>query len=256
MPAALDIPRWAVMWGLAVAIFIACKLLTWGRVAAPHASVARQAGYLLAWPGLDAPTFLATPATPPPAPPTAWEWSFAAAKMAVGVVLLYGLARRLPDGSPLLVGWVGMIGLVFVLHFGLFHLLSCGWRALGVDARPLMHWPILATSLSDFWGRRWNTAFRDLTHRFLFRPLIARVGPAPAVLVGFLFSGIVHDAVISLPARGGLGGPTLFFLIQGMGLLVERSRPARRLGLTRGLPGRLFTLALLILPFMHDIAAL
>lgn len=122
-----------------------------------------------------------------------------------------------------------MVGLVFVLHFGSFHLLSCLWRTLGRDAKPLMNWPVLSRSLSDFWGRRWNTAFRDLTHRYLFAPLAGRIGPWWAVAVGFLFSGAVHDAVISVPAGGGYGWPTLYFLVQGGGLLLERRVGASRL---------------------------
>src|SRR5205085_6806357 len=130
--------------------------------------------------------------------------------------------------------WVGMVGLVMALHFGTFHLLSCAWRSAGVEARPLMNNPLASQGVSEFWGRRWNTAFRDLTHTFLFRPLTAWLGPAGALLAGFGFSGLVHDLVISVPARGGYGGPTLFFVVQGVALLAERSAAGRRLGLGRG----------------------
>jgi hypothetical protein len=48
--------------------------------------------------------------------------------------------------------------------------------------------------------------------------------------------------VITVPARGGYGLPTAYFLLQGAGLLLERSTWGRRLGLGTGIPGRAFTL--------------
>ncbi len=48
--------------------------------------------------------------------------------------------------------------------------------------------------------------------------------------------------------KGGYGGPTLFFTIQGGALMVERSEFGRRIGLGSGLLGRLFVLLVLILP--------
>ena len=111
-----------------------------------------------------------------------------------------------------------------------------------------MDWPILATSVSDFWGRRWNLAFRDLTHRFVFRPLTSRLGAKPALAVGFLISGIVHDLVISLPAGAGFGGPTLFFVLQGAAIFLERSASGRRLSLGRGAIGWAFTMLVLVAP--------
>ena len=108
--------------------------------------------------------------------------------------------------------------------------------------------PLVSTSLREFWGRRWNTAFRDLTHRFLFRPCAAWFGPRWGIVAAFLFSGVIHDLVISVPARGGYGGPTVFFAIQGAAMVMERSRAGRRIGLGSGWPGRLFTIAVLIAP--------
>ncbi len=243
-------PRWGLMWALAVAIFFDCKWLTWRgrpRLAMPVRSPAwRHLAYGFAWPGLDAGAFLDARLRPPR--PAAGEWATAAAKLAVGLAILYGWARRRPPADPYWLGWVGMVGLVLCLHFGSFHLLSCAWRAAGVQARPLMNRPLASVRLADFWGLRWNTAFRDLTHRFLFRPLTRRLGGRGALWVGFGFSGLVHDAVISLPAGGGYGGPTLFFLVQAVGLSVERTRAGRRLGLGRGVRGWLFTMAALLLP--------
>ena len=64
----------------------------------------------------------------------------------------------------------------------------------------------------------------------------------------FLASGFVHDAVISIPAKGGWGLPTLYFAIQGAGVLAERSQLGKRFGLGHGVPGRLFSITVLLAP--------
>jgi hypothetical protein len=240
-----DWPRWVFMWLIAGAIFVGSKWLTWRTEPSRGASIRRQLGYLFAWPGLDAAAFLHTPN---PRVPPRTAWLFALGKFGLGIALLFGVFPRLPADYDLVRGWVGMLGIIFVLHFGLFHLLSLAWQTLGVTAKPIMDWPVLATSVSEFWGKRWNTAFRDLTHRFLFRPLTARFGAKIALIVGFLFSGIVHDLVISLPARGGYGGPTAFFLLQAGAIVAERSARGQRLGLARGLRGWAFTMFVLLGP--------
>jgi hypothetical protein len=111
-----------------------------------------------------------------------------------------------------------------------------------------MNRPLESTSLSEFWGRRWNIAFRDLTYRFLFRPCASWFGPRWGILAGFLFSGAIHDVVISVPAHGGYGGPTAFFAIQGAAMAVERSAFGRELGLGSGSRGRLFAIVVLLAP--------
>lgn len=244
------VPRWAFMWTLAVAVFLGCKWLTWRRTPAPVGTRAWQhLAYLFVWPGLDAAAFLRPPDLARVRRPAADEWAGAAARTALGAVLLWGATRVVPTSQVLLFGWVGMVGLILLLHFGSFALLSCGWRAVGIEAQPLMDRPARAGSVAEFWGRRWNTAFRALTHRFLFRPLSARLGPTGAVAAGFAFSGLLHELVISVPARGGYGGPTLFFVLQAAAILAERSAAGRRLGLGRG-GGRgwLFAMLALVLP--------
>lgn len=254
-------PPWAVMWALAVVIFALCKWVTWHGTAVKGVSAWRHLAYLFAWPGLDARSFLDPKSITPQQRPRPGEWLLGFAKFICGAVIVWGVVPRVPADFPILTGWIGMAGLVFLLHFGLFHLLSCFWRAAGVNARPLMNWPVLATSVTEFWGKRWNTAFRDLTHRFLFRPLSTRLGAVGALLTGFLLSGVVHDLVISVPAGGGYGWPTVYFLVQGAALLIERSRTGRRLGLGKGWRGRVFAAAVIAgpayalfhPPFIHNV---
>lgn len=215
------VPAWAWMWMLSVAVFGGFK---WATLAQTLGSGVRPTApwrvpaYLLLWPGMDARGFLTDTAENGPA--RAWVW--AAEKTAFGAALLWWAARR--AGGGLLSGWVGMTGLIFLLHFGSFELLALFWRRQGVDATPLMRAPALSASLGEFWGRRWNSGFRDLVFGLWFARLKARYGVRVATMTLFLFSGLVHDLVISLPAHGGYGLPTAYFLLQGMGLLAEHSR--------------------------------
>lgn len=239
-------PRWGFMWVLALAIFFSCKWLTWRRTPHADAPLWRHLCYFIAWPGMDAPAFFNLRLHP--ARPASQEWLFASVKLALGLVLIYGYVKPMGPAHAYWQGCVGIIGIVLSLHFGLFHLLSCALRQAGVEARPLMNWPLASVRLSDFWGRRWNTAFRDLAYRFLFRPLTPWLGARGALWVGFLVSGLIHDAVISIPAGGGYGKPTLFFLLQALGLFVERSRLGRKCGLGSGVRGWAFAMVILVLP--------
>jgi hypothetical protein len=130
-----------------------------------------------------------------------------------------------------------------MLHFGSFHLLSLAWRRLGIEAEPLMRAPLLATSLGDFWGNRWNLAFRQLGYELVFKPYRGILGPSGATAAIFLLSGVIHELAISVPSRGGYGLPTLYFAMQGAGILAEKTPFGRRLGLGRGWRGRAFAWA-------------
>ncbi|WP_237564919.1 MBOAT family protein [Blastopirellula marina] len=242
-----QLPGWLLMWLLAVTIYLACKWLAWSTTSV-KSTIGRNLAYWLAWPGLDALAFLRMETKQPIAAPLAVDWFLAALKTVLGGLLLAAAIAWSERWPPLMVGWLGMWGLILSLHFGLFHLLSCWWRSRGVDAPRLMNAPLAATSISDFWGRRWNIAFRDLTHRFLFRPLAARFSPQWAVMLGFAFSGVVHDFVISYPAGGGYGWPTAYFLLQGGAILLERSRWGKQVSLHRGWRGKMFAAVVLITP--------
>ena len=133
-----------------------------------------------------------------------------------------------------------MLGIVLFLHFGLFDLLGLAWRRAGINAQPIMRAPLRAKSLAEFWSSRWNTAFSELARQFIFRPLAKTWSPRGAMAGVFLVSGLVHEAVISLPARGGYGLPTAYFALQAVGVLLERTRFGRAVGLGQGFRGWLF----------------
>jgi hypothetical protein len=237
-----QLPAWLYMWAIALALFLGCKWLSFRKEieSGTTAGLGRKLGYLLGWIGMDAAKFFEK--ANPTKKPRAAEFGFATLKIFFGATLLWIVTRRALTINPLLAGWTGMVGLIFFLHFGFFHLLSLAWRAAGIDATPLMRAPLLARSLGEFWGERWNTAFNRLATKFLFRPMHRAVGVSAATMFVFLVSGLLHDLVLSVPARGGYGLPTLYFLLQGTGALFERTKTARRAGLGRGFRSWLFAL--------------
>ncbi len=265
------LPPWVFMWALSFAIYLSLKWLTWWRARSRIAHSAwRSAAYLLGWPGMDAEAFLnANRRVPRPAPPT---WLLATLETILGATLLWVVARSVPQGEPLLRGWVGMLALILLLHFGTFQIIALLWQSVGVNAKAIMSAPLRSTSLGEFWGKRWNLGFRQLSHELIFRPLHRRLGADAAGFLVFAVSGLIHDLVISLSARGGYGLPTLYFVLQGMGMTIEHSRFGKRLGLGQGVRGWCFMMVLLaapvfwlfhpwfvlrvILPFMQAIHAL
>lgn len=231
------LPAWVFMWILAAAIFFGCKWLSFWALGPKRRlpSLGRTLCYLFAWPGMDAEDFLLAPRARQAV--GAGRWSAGLAKTAFGFLLFAWGAERLAPHHDLLRGWLAMLGLVLLLHFGIFDLLASFWRSRGIPVQPLMDHPLRSASLSEFWGKRWNRGFRNLGHRFVFTPLKPYLGISGAGFAVFFASGLIHDLVISWPARGGYGLPTLYFLIQGLGVLGEKSRAGRRLGLESGWRG-------------------
>ena len=89
---------------------------------------------------------------------------------------------------------------------------------------PLFDRPWLATSLSQFWSRRWHQLFTDTFVSFGGDPLALLMGRVGRVLGAFFVSGVLH-AVGMLGL--GQGGDSLrvigFFMIMAFGILLEYS---------------------------------
>jgi alginate O-acetyltransferase complex protein AlgI len=152
---------------------------------------------------------------------------FGISRIVIGSVLLY-LANLLAvsyNGFYILMIIIGLslAGISLILHFGILNVSAGMWRLLGADTRMLFRSPLLSTSLSEFWGRRWNIAFSEMTSIGIYRPLKKSLGVTKATLVAFLFSGLLHELAISVPVKAGLGLPLLYFLIHGLLMLVEKA---------------------------------
>jgi alginate O-acetyltransferase complex protein AlgI len=254
---------------MAFAIFFGCKWLTLGIAMSRSARICpfRATAYLFAWPGMDATRFLSADLALPVRRSVMLKTiGLGGARILLGAFLLLTIARRASD--PILTGWLGMVGMILILHFGVFALLSIAWRALRVNAAPIMDAPLRSTSVAEFWGRRWNGAFNDLALGLVFRPMARRFGVTGATLSAFAVSGLIHELVISLPAGTGYGLPTGYFVLQGLAVLAQRKTTALR----GAFSGWLFTMMVIaapafwlfhppfvthvILPFMQAIGAL
>src|SRR6266850_4609114 len=87
------LPRWAFMWGMAGAIYAGCKWLTYeqARTRGVRTGALRAAGYLFAWPGMDAPAFLRP--TDRVAERRRSEWMFAGLNILIGATMIWVVAR-------------------------------------------------------------------------------------------------------------------------------------------------------------------
>lgn len=219
---------WSHMWFIAIWMYAFFKWITlaYGR----HSQKLSFIGsliYLFGWVGMNPDPFLKA------SPKKTGKWNSSlfirgVRNLLIGVLLFFSvhyfdanlhLYYKMPW---LLQSWIICVGLIMVLHFGLFHLLAWFWQGVGYSVKPIMSNPLAAQKISEFWGGRWNIAFKHIVSPFLFMPLKKKLGPSWGVFCTFLFSGLVHELVISLPAGAGYGLPTLYFLIQALGMRIER----------------------------------
>jgi len=214
----------------------------------PPLSSVRWLGFAALWPGMRPMPFAA--AGGPPLPGADALLKRGALRLVIGVALV-ALARLawVATGSRFLATVLALSGLSFVLHFGIFNLVAGAWRLAGVDVYALFRAPLLSKSLAEFWGRRWNLAFSEMTALGVYRPLSRPWGKRAALVVAFVFSGLLHELAISLPVRAGFGLPLLYFAVHGLLMLAERAlersgRPVYR----RPALGRAWTTFWLVAP--------
>ena len=238
------LPAYCFMWVLSGAVFFCLKYLTYQQADKRGVNFKAKFLYLFLWVGLNAKAFFDRGTVVDR--PKGKAFLVPVVQIVLGFMLLFILPGWTGDEYAYMTALMGTTGILLMLHFGLFHVLALVFQRFGYDAQPLMNRPLSGKNAGEFWGKRWNTAFRDLTHQHLFTRLVPVLGGKWAMMMIFLVSGLVHDLVISLPAGSGYGLPTLFFMIQGCVLLLQRTKLFKKFGFHRGLRGQVFMLLMLV----------
>ncbi|KAB1226990.1 putative long-chain-alcohol O-fatty-acyltransferase 1 [Morella rubra] len=122
---------------------------------------------------------------------------------------------------------------------------------LELELEPQFNEPYLATSLQDFWGRRWNLVVSSILRSTVYIPVrhifTNIVGPRwaslPAVVATFVVSGLMHEVIFYYHTRLP---PTWevawFFVLHGMCVAIEivvKTRFTGRWQLQRAVSGPL-----------------
>jgi Membrane bound O-acyl transferase family len=172
----------------------------------------------------------------------------------IGAALLWLVPRVLPAGTPWTFRfWIAIAGFCFLFLFARFDFHALIFRAMGFAVEKLWDCPIAATTLGDFWGRRWNRIVPGFLREVVFLPVSRRAGAKVALLAVFLYSGLYHES-FSFMANSGYGGPALYFMLQCFGVASENTRRMGRLLRGRLWLARAWTFAVVFLPvglFLH-----
>jgi alginate O-acetyltransferase complex protein AlgI len=235
------------MWALIGGLLYAMKAVVaraHGRRTGTALTAAQWCAFALAWPGMDPEPFVRHAACPREEIDRALRRALLALLTGLGLVTLAALVIPF---SRVLATILALPGFSLMLHFGLFGWLTVVWRRCGADVDATFDAPWRATTLSEFWGGRWNPAFSEMTSAVVYRPLVRRLGSGTALAAAFAFSGVLHEVAVSLPVRAGFGGPLAYFVLHGALVALERAGLGARLKARPGL-GRGWTLACLLAP--------
>ncbi|MEO7989018.1 MAG: membrane bound O-acyl transferase family-domain-containing protein [Chryseolinea sp.] len=144
-------------------------------------------------------------------------------RIVIGIILL-ALSKRIEEQIThiyFLSNLLMLAGISLILHFGILNLSTAIWRLFGVDVKELFRSPIKAKSLQEFWGKRWNLAFSEMTALVVYKPSKGNLGQTKAMMISFLVSGVLHEIAISLPVQSGYGLPLFYFLIHALAMYAE-----------------------------------
>jgi hypothetical protein len=146
-------------------------------------------------------------------------WGSAVGHTAGFLVTVFGLRQPVSE--------LGRWGLgVVCVYMGVAAAFAWSRFFFGLMGRrlPILHKsPVVARSIAEFWGRRWNLEVHGWLYRHCFLPWAHRRSVRGAAVYSFLVSGLIHAWLVLPTAElGAAASMVLYFLAQGLGLLAER----------------------------------
>lgn len=155
-------------------------------------------------------------------------------KTIVAKVLLFGILLKAYDYNeyihPNLLLTLYCIHIYIMLEVVLAMVAFVARTLVQMELEPQFDEPYLATSLQDFWGRRWNLMVTNILHPTIYDPVRSismRVmsktwASLVAVFITFLVSGLMHEFIFyNLGRLKSTGEVTCFFLLHGLLLSIE-----------------------------------
>ena len=170
------------------------------------------------------------------------------------IVIAKTLYANLGSDYPGSITAVFLAGCIMAVHFGFSGVVAAVLIRIGFRVAPQFRAPWRSQSLAEFWTRRWNVGFSVMTMLTIYRPLAPRLGRTIGVMLGFLFSALLHELVCCVPVGAGYGLPTIYFTMHGVAVLIEQALERR--GVTFGGPlARIWVYCWVLLPVplvFHD----
>ncbi|EOA25726.1 hypothetical protein CARUB_v10019087mg [Capsella rubella] len=142
------------------------------------------------------------------------------------LIKVYDYSSKLPDKVLLI---LYAIHIYFTLELILAAMAAVVRAMSDLELEPQFNKPYLATSLQDFWGRRWNLMVTGILRPTVYEPMVQLFSilgrnwsKVPAIFGTFVVSGIMHELIFFYMGRLRPDWKVMwFFLINGFCTTVE-----------------------------------
>jgi hypothetical protein len=101
------------------------------------------------------------------------------------------------------------------------------WKIFTQTPTSIHRKPYLSRNLNEFWSLRWNVWIREWI-RSLTKKQNTRSSTKKRLFINFLVSGLLHEIMFNLPyeyshGHAPWGNMTLYFLIQALGIFIDKT---------------------------------